>query len=158
MENNAGSIIGFLEELVIMGANLIIYLLIKHIKKINRTLLSIDTWRHHFRDVLRKYIYMSLRENTEDTNRLEEEQNSTPEIENREDLVDREVLKSKLETEFPLSGGETEADWEAVTNTTSEDTTEEETEEDEIEEDVKPDEQEFKRRLEDEYPLSGGEV
>ena len=62
------------------------------------------------------------------------------------------ILKKKLDTEFPLSGGETEQDWEQATKDTEED----DIEEDDTEEDTE-DAPEFKRRLDTEFPLSGGE-
>ena len=59
---------------------------------------------------------------------------------------DKKILRKKLSTEFPLSGGETDMELSAIFGSGSEDT------EDEAEE-----KQEFKRRLDVEFPLSGGE-
>ena len=68
---------------------------------------------------------------------------------------EKEIFKKKLNTEFPLSGGETEEEWENATEGIEDD--EEEDEEIDEEED-KQDTAEFKRRLDTEFPLSGGEA
>jgi len=66
--------------------------------------------------------------------------------ESENELKDKEILKKKLATEFPLSGGETESEWSiAIGDVTGEDDTVEE-------------KKEFKRTLNTEFPLSGGEA
>ena len=60
----------------------------------------------------------------------------------------KSILKEKLETEFPLSGGETEEEWQAAIHDADEN--DETTEQDE--------KKELKRRLNTEFPLSGGEA
>ena len=74
---------------------------------------------------------------------------------NMEDLGNNQpesdkILKKKLDTEFPLSGGETEQEWELAIN---------DTEEDDVDdgEEATEDKTEFKRKLNTEFPLSGGE-
>jgi len=57
-----------------------------------------------------------------------------------EDLEEKQILKKKLATEFPLSGGETDAEWFAIT------------------EDTPEEKKVFKRKLDTEFPLSGGEA
>ena len=61
------------------------------------------------------------------------------------------IFKKKLDTEFPLSGGETEEDWKIATSDLLED-------DDTIDDNEEVDEKEFKRRLNTEFPLSGGET
>jgi len=63
---------------------------------------------------------------------------------------EKTIFTTKIDTEFPLSGGETEEDWKQAT----EDVTEND---DELEDD-EADQAEFERRLDTEFPLSGGEA